>query len=160
MAVASHSMSKTSHFQRLDISPTFIIDENELQTKYFALQSQTHPDKLVGQPAEKISKAQQDAAAINDAYTTLKDPLRRAEHLLQINGFGIPEQETLQDPELLMEMMELRESATHKSLQVMVNESFTRFNHAFSEQKWSEALQQLLRLKYLHKILIESKSHG
>ena len=52
----------------------------------------------------------QRAAQINDAFTTLKAPLRRAEYLLSLRGTDIRgEQQTLQDPAFLMQQLEWRE---------------------------------------------------
>jgi molecular chaperone HscB len=46
---------------------------------------------------------------INKAYHTLKNPLDRAHYILGENGIKIGEDESLSDPELLMEVMEFRE---------------------------------------------------
>ena len=53
----------------------------------------------------------QHAAQINEAYETLKDPLKRGRYLLELHGKAVENQQTThQDPEFLMQQMELRES--------------------------------------------------
>ena len=51
----------------------------------------------------------QKSTEINDAYQTLKSSCLRAEYLLQLSGYDIELQKTLQDTGFLMEQMELRE---------------------------------------------------
>jgi molecular chaperone HscB len=52
----------------------------------------------------------QQAANINDAYHSLKQPLLRAEHLLALRGVKISqEQRSFTDTTFLMQQMELRE---------------------------------------------------
>ena len=54
--------------------------------------------------------AVQQAANINDAYHSLKQPLLRAEHLLALRGVKIShEQRSFTDTSFLMQQMELRE---------------------------------------------------
>lgn len=49
---------------------------------------------------------------INEAYKTLQDPLKRAQYLLSLRGIDVAEDERLkvEDPELLMEVLEVREN--------------------------------------------------
>ncbi|KAG0325798.1 hypothetical protein BG004_003114, partial [Podila humilis] len=53
--------------------------------------------------------AQQQSSLANKAYSTLKEPLSRANYLLELAQVPIHESESLDDPELLMEVMEARE---------------------------------------------------
>lgn len=46
---------------------------------------------------------------MNKAYHTLKDPLARAKYLLELQGVEVGESDSLEDPALLMEVMEIRE---------------------------------------------------
>jgi molecular chaperone HscB len=51
------------------------------------------------------------SARINEAYKTLQSPLLRAQYLLSLRGIDVAEDETakVEDPELLMEVLEARE---------------------------------------------------
>lgn len=53
--------------------------------------------------------AQQQSSLANKAYSTLKEPLSRANYMLEVLGAPIHETESLNEPELLMEVMEARE---------------------------------------------------
>lgn len=87
-------------------------DEPEgLDEKFRALSRQTHPDRV---PANERARAAARMTAINDAYKTLKDPVKRAEHLLELRGLKAGEvkmspeflEETLNDREQLLEARE------------------------------------------------------
>lgn len=49
------------------------------------------------------------SALVNKAYGVLQSPLKRALHLLAIKGEKITEDQKLENPEFLMEIMELNE---------------------------------------------------
>src|SRR5579883_2642620 len=98
------------HFARLGLPAALDTDAAALDKAYFARQRQWHPDRFVGKPAEERARASVEAAALNDAYRTLKDPLARAVYLAELNGVELPgDGKTIDDPELLMEAMEARE---------------------------------------------------
>lgn len=63
-------------------------------------QSQSHPDVGVA------TSNQDDSALLNAAYKTLMDPLKRAEHFLQVKNVNV--EETL--PEVMMQAFELQEN--------------------------------------------------
>ena len=66
------------HFARLGLPAALEFDSGALDRAYFAAQRQWHPDRFVGRPAEERARASTEAAAFNDAYRTLKEPLSRA----------------------------------------------------------------------------------
>ena len=90
-----------------NLPKTFFIDIAELERQYIVLQSQYHPDKFVNKSPEEIAQATVKSSLINEQYQTLKDPVKRAKTLLPTQT------EITTDPELLIEMMELREEIAH-----------------------------------------------
>ncbi|KAF2874803.1 hypothetical protein BDV95DRAFT_486993 [Massariosphaeria phaeospora] len=86
----------------------FTIDLTALKREFLQLQSRAHPD--LHTPANK-NKAQALSARINEAYKTLQNPLLRAQYLLSLRGIEVAEDETakVEDPELLMEVLDTRE---------------------------------------------------
>lgn len=96
-------------FERLGLPGRFSIDTAELERQYLARSREVHPDFHTGSTAETLADAEADSAAINEAYTTLKDPFRRAEALMKmLGGPGASEQKEM-PPAFLMEMLDLRE---------------------------------------------------
>lgn len=100
-----------NYFELFALTPNFEVDAAELKSKFRTLQSQFHPDKFANENDQLKSAALQKAALINDAFSTLTNPVRRAEYLLSMQGVDLAgEQQTLQDMDFLMQQMQLRES--------------------------------------------------
>ena len=75
------------------------------------LSRQLHPDRFMQKPEAERLRALDMSSALNDAYRTLKDPVKRAQYLLTLEGFDIGEQRSKDvPPELLEEVFELNES--------------------------------------------------
>lgn len=99
-----------NYFQLFNITPSFELDLNELSSSYQALQKTAHPDNFAHTSEQEQRLAVQKSAQINDAYQTLKSPLKRAEYMLIERGVDMPdEQQTFADTGFLMHQMELRE---------------------------------------------------
>src|SRR5215813_11118675 len=99
------------HFARLGLPAALDLEPASLDRAYFALQRQWHPDRFANRPAEERARASSEAAALNDAYRTLKDPLSRAVYFAGLKGVELPgDGKTIDDPDLLMEAMEAREA--------------------------------------------------
>jgi molecular chaperone HscB len=87
----------------------FAIDLSALKKEFLQLQARAHPDL---HPQADKKRAEALSARINEAYKTLQNPLLRAQYLLSLRGIEVAEDETakVEDPELLMEVLEARES--------------------------------------------------
>ncbi|MDO6704645.1 co-chaperone HscB [Photobacterium sp. 1_MG-2023] len=100
-----------NHFELFGLPFQFELDGSLLATRFRELQRRFHPDNFATASERDRLMAVQKAAQINDAFQTLKNPVSRAEYMLAENGVDIrAEQQTLQDPEFLMQQMELREA--------------------------------------------------
>lgn len=97
-------------FQTLGLEPSYDLDLVEAERRHLELSKALHPDRYAGRPAAERRQALGRAIEVNDAWRKLRDPVTRAEALLGELGMAAEEgQEPKADPELLMEMMELRE---------------------------------------------------
>lgn len=97
-------------FDVLGLAPALELDISALEQRYRELQRQLHPDKFVQAGSSERRAALSRAVSVNDAYRLLKDPLKRAELIFaRLSGAEGPSGEETADPELLMEVMELRE---------------------------------------------------
>ena len=97
---------------------SFDLDLEKLTNEYKNLQSQTHPDKFSGADDASRLHALQLSSIINDAFDTLKSPLKRAAYLLMLNGIDPEEnnQNHLNESFLLqqMEWRDLLDDATEE----------------------------------------------
>ena len=108
-AVANPSVS--NYFELLALPKQFELDDKQLRDVYLQMQRVCHPDQLARKGATERIAAMQMSADMNAAYLTLKDPLKRAEYLLLLEGVTVGSEEGAIKPSqmLLMESMELRE---------------------------------------------------
>jgi molecular chaperone HscB len=101
-------------FSTLGLARRYDLDTGELERRYRDLQRALHPDRHTNAPASERRMKLQKAVEVNEAYRTLRDDQSRAEALLAVlsGELGVPVVDPGEkaDPELLMEMMELRES--------------------------------------------------
>ena len=101
-------------FATLGLARRYDLDPNELERRYRELQKALHPDRHVGASASQRRMALGKAVEVNEAYRTLRDQQKRAEALLTLlrggDATAQPAVRETADPELLMEVMELREA--------------------------------------------------
>jgi molecular chaperone HscB len=158
------------HFARLGLPAALELEPASLDRAYFALQRQWHPDRFVARPPDERARASSEAAALNDAYRTLKDPLSRAVYLAGLRGVELPgDGKTIDDPDLLMEAMETREAlheaATPDAVDALAGEAKRQAQKALAEladlflHEDKPAIRKtLLRLRYLDKFAEEARA--
>ena len=73
VADKSGAMSSPNPYELLEVSP--LATAEEIKSAYLRLAKQWHPDRFAG---EEKAKAEQRFREINEAYTAVKDPSRRA----------------------------------------------------------------------------------
>jgi len=158
------------HFARLGLPAALELDAASLDRAYFALQRQWHPDRFVSKPPEERARASAEAASVNEAYRTLKDPLNRAMYMAERVGVEMPgDGRTIDDPDLLMEAMEARE-ALHAAgspeevdrlaaeARNDVQESLAGLGSLFLANDRAAIRKALLRLRYLDKFAEEARA--
>ena len=103
-------------FKLLQIPEAFVIDIETLHQNYQSIQKNIHPDRFATFDDEAKLESIKKTAQVNDAYQTLKSPIRRAEYLLQLKGINIHDEKYTAVPQdFLMQQMEWREELeTHK----------------------------------------------
>lgn len=102
-------MDPSDHFAVFRLPRKLRIDSKELSRTFLDLSRECHPDRFAGADADRLAEIQRASARVNDAYRVLKDPVRRAEYLLEVEGIERPEGEAKCPPDLLEEVFELRE---------------------------------------------------
>ncbi|MGZ5906175.1 MAG: Fe-S protein assembly co-chaperone HscB [Reyranella sp.] len=158
------------HFARLGLPAALELEPASLDKAYFALQRQWHPDRFVARPPDERARASSEAAALNDAYRTLKDPLSRAVYLAELRGVALPgDGKTIDDPDLLMEAMEareeLQEAASPAAVDALAVQAKKQAQAALQEladlflRDDKPAIRKtLLRLRYFDKFAEEARA--
>ncbi|AQG99076.1 Fe-S protein assembly co-chaperone HscB [Caballeronia cordobensis] len=100
-----------SHFDLFHLPPTFAVDQEKLDDAYRTVQAQVHPDRFAAAGDAQKRLAMQWATHANEAYQTLRDPLKRARYMLKQRGVDVgAENNTAMEPAFLMQQMEWREN--------------------------------------------------
>jgi len=98
-------------FETLGIPRSYDVDLAAIEKTHRELSRALHPDRFVGASPSERRAALGKAVEVNEAWRVVRDPIRRAEALLILAGIAVGEdREPKADPELLMEMLELREA--------------------------------------------------
>ncbi|MBF0166859.1 MAG: Fe-S protein assembly co-chaperone HscB [Alphaproteobacteria bacterium] len=158
------------HFQRLGLMPGFDVDQGELERHYFGFQRRLHPDRFAARSAKEKLMSQQQAMALNEAYETLKDPLKRAAYLLKLKGRKADAEDGAKpaDSALLMEQMEAREALMEADSAEQVQAILARtesdiafavddLSQAFAAECLEGAAKLVMRLKYLMRLSDEAR---
>ncbi|MBI3406241.1 MAG: Fe-S protein assembly co-chaperone HscB [Acidobacteria bacterium] len=98
------------YFSLFDLPQKLQLDAGELEKKFHQLNWKLHPDNFMNASERERALSMEQSSQINDAYRTLRDPIRRVEYLLQRAGVrkeGTTKQQA--PPELLEEVFELNE---------------------------------------------------
>ncbi len=100
-----------NYFELFELPVSCQVDQQQLSSQYRALQRAVHPDRFAGDGERQQRLSVQYASHVNEAFDTLKQPLKRAVYLLKIAGRDVDmERNTIMDPQFLMEQMALREA--------------------------------------------------
>ena len=157
-----------SLFEILGLPATFAMDVSALEKAYFAAQRATHPDRFIGKPEAERVAAVERSTLMNDAYETLKNPLTRAEHLLELQGIFALADEAVVPPSILMEMMELRErifdggsdgaalAGMVAEIKALAGTNEKALGEAFETADYTRATDETIRLQYLGKAMEEA----
>lgn len=101
--------SHFNHFSRLGLPLDYNISPAELEKRYLVLARGLHPDQFSQRPADERGLAEQLSAQLNESYKTLRDPVRRAEYLLELAGGPSRDTDKRTPKAFLAEMLEWNE---------------------------------------------------
>ena len=102
---------KVDPFATLGLPRSYDVDLPAVEKTHRELSRALHPDRFVNAGASERREALSRAVEVNEAWRVVRDPIRRAEALLQLAGAAVGEEkQPPTDPEFLMEMLEQREA--------------------------------------------------
>ncbi|HEY8503775.1 MAG TPA: Fe-S protein assembly co-chaperone HscB [Gemmataceae bacterium] len=101
-------MGPADHFERLGLPRRFSLDPAEVERLYLERSRELHPDVFqLGSTSEQRASLEL-SSALNEAYATLRDPFRRAEYLLELEGGPGASEVKEMPPAFLEEMLAAR----------------------------------------------------
>jgi molecular chaperone HscB len=87
------------------------LEKEILEKAYRDIQSRVHPDRFASAGDAERRASLQWTTRVNEAYRTLKDPVLRAKHILDLQGVDVAfETNTAMPVEFLTQQLEFRES--------------------------------------------------
>lgn len=167
----SAELLKQNYFDVFSVPVAVDVDLEKVDQLYHDYQKQFHPDRFASAGDQERRISVQLTSHVNQAYRTLKDPLLRAEYLLQLAGVeDNPETRTTMDGAFLMQQMELREriesipsqsdpfaeiDALNKQLKATQKDLLQAFADDYVAGNYPPALEIISKLKFLRKSLEE-----
>lgn len=96
-------------FLTLGVERTFGFESAALERHFHTLQRNSHPDRFARAESGILGSALERSSEINEAYRTLRNPLKRMKYLLSLYGYSIE-----QSKQVPMDLLELVINAQEK----------------------------------------------
>ncbi|MBX2831683.1 MAG: Fe-S protein assembly co-chaperone HscB [Rhodospirillales bacterium] len=168
---AIQAPGQLDHFKRFGLTPSFVLDIDAIEATYLKQQQLLHPDRFASKSGREQALSSQQAASLNEAFETLKNPVSRAHYMLRLAGIEPEggEGHTVNDPELLMEAMEMREAlhdaADKGTIDAMIKDTRKQaraceadLGDALASNAFDTAKKLTTRLRYLMKMTEEARA--
>lgn len=172
---------RSEHFALLGAPRKYEQDVGELERRYKEAARAVHPDKFARADARARRAAMERTVALNEAWRTLRDPVARAEYLLELEGIEVGGEEgTVRRSEagrqkvpvpaaLLAEMLEKQEALMEARLEgdahtvaAMAQDMQARSDRALrlaaealdaEPRRLDEAARELVAVRYYRRFL-------
>ncbi len=155
----------SNYFAFFGLPSKLNIDVTALEKNFYALSRKLHPDVSTGASTREQEWSLEQSSLLNDAYRTLKNPVKRTQYLLQLEGIELEEQsksatekaratgetkKQIVPPDLLEEVFELNMQLEELRMQKKMGEDDPALTEEIGKQKLSleekyEALLQELQ---------------
>lgn len=172
-------------FAVLGLPRRFEVDLGAAEAAYKDLSRQLHPDRFAKADPRARKAALARTVAINDAWRTVKDPIKRAEYLLELAGFGLTgddrkaggevaaTKKVAAPPAFLVEILELREELGEaqqagdtvkvafmaEEMRGRAAEAMKTMAAALEAGRFEEGARLLVALRYYQRFLDEVAAH-
>jgi molecular chaperone HscB len=156
------------YFSFFGLPPKLNIDIAALEKSFYELSRRLHPDLNARAGSQEQEWSMEQSSLLNDAYRTLKDPIKRTQYLLHLEGVVLEEQsktateqaratgelkKQIVPPDLLEEVFELNMQLEELRMNKKMGEDDADLIKEIDEQKLSleaklEALLQELQFNW------------
>jgi len=101
---------ETDYFTCFGFPRRLNIDQKKLEAKFYELSRAFHPDFYQNKSDTEQTISLSNAATLNTAYRTLRDPIQRAEYLLDLEAGAVKEIRTTPPADLFEQILELQDT--------------------------------------------------
>ena len=169
------------YFSYFGLPPKLNLDVITLEKDFYQLSRKLHPDLNARAGSKEQEWSLEQSSRLNDAYRTLKDPIKRTQYLLHLEGIQLEEQskaateqarasgeakKQIVPPDLLEGVFELNMQVEELRMQKKMGEDDPALieeigKHKLAlEPKYEELFQELQRYWKLWDRLIEPEQSG
>ena len=159
------NIRKTNPYEIFNLKQCYLIDNEELEIKYFQLQNIFHPDKFINSAEKEKEISAYESSNINNAYNLLLNNVERIKILLKLKGYNTNSnsEKSFTDKNLLEEIMELQNkcmSIENENEKVKIKTEImekikiieSEINQNFEKKEFFEIKNLSVKLSYLEKI--------
>jgi molecular chaperone HscB len=101
---------EADYFTCLGFPRRLMLDPKKLEAKFYELSRSFHPDFYQTKSPAEQTISLGNAAVLNTAYRTLRDPIQRAEYLLGLEAGSVKDIRTSPPADLFEEILELQDT--------------------------------------------------
>ena len=146
---------EADYFSCLGFPRRLTIDPQQLEAKFYELSRAFHPDFYQNKSETEQAISLSNAATLNTAYRTLRDPIQRAEYLLAIEAGAVKEIRTTPPADLFEEILELQETLEEFRSSDQSSEAWQRLREKLqTEQHTLEKRKQEMEMQ-LERLFVE-----
>ncbi len=164
-----------NYFEILGLDQKLTQDKDAIDKQLAQMQASVHPDSCAQATSQEKRLMVQYSAMLNEAYMVLKDPLKRAAHILELNGIEMSQDSSVKIPQAFLVMqMDLREtleeikddkaklkvfkSKTEKNYNLLMKD-LTKLLDAPEEPHFEPARELVINLQFFQKLMVDIKSN-
>lgn len=154
---------QADHFTRLGLERRYDVDQAQLEGRYLAISRIFQSERLIAKGPRQKQLAFEHSKAAEEAHTTLRDPVRRAQYMLAIMQEPLPE--TLQDSALAELRAELETAADSAAIDRVafkaghgVELAVRELSASFRQNDYPAAAQALARLQQYETLVAEARA--
>lgn len=163
----STDILNSNFFELFGLPVSYDVDLDRVQQQYMSLQKVVHPDRFANASDQEKRLSMQQTSWINEAQSTLKDPVARAIYMLKLSGIDFDlENETTMDAAFLMQQLEMRErleSIRHESDPLSALDELARevrqttrsmaagFVESYDKQQFDASMEWVRKMQFMLK---------
>ena len=169
----SYPEFQKNYFELFGLAVQYGVDELRLGEQFRLLQQQLHPDRYASASDHEQRIAVQYSTLVNQAYSTLRQPLLRALYLLELagmdqrevsaqkvtGGFLIEQMELREKLETIGDMVDPETVLDHLMAEIAddVGVHQDEFAQAYGAKDLANAASACVKMQYLEKLLQEAE---
>jgi molecular chaperone HscB len=163
----SQDILSSNFFELFGLPVSYDVDMDQVQQQYMTLQKVVHPDKFANASDQEKRLSMQQTSWINEAQSTLKDPVSRAIYMLRLKDIDFSlDNETTMDAAFLMQQLEMRERLESvrkesdpldrldeltEEVKQSTAEMISGFVESYENQQFEASMEWIRKLQFMQK---------